>query len=62
MGTQMNETSQRRVEWAKSVTTAYANRLDVQAIILGGSTARGVATEHDVLRLSNSDQYLPRSA
>jgi predicted nucleotidyltransferase len=41
----MNETSQKRIEWAKAVALAYASHPDVRAIIIGGSTARGTATE-----------------
>jgi hypothetical protein len=47
----MNEASKQRVEWAKSVAAVYADHSDVLAIILGGSTARGVAHEHSDIDL-----------
>jgi hypothetical protein len=47
----LNKTSQQGVERAKSVARIYANHPDVQVIILGGSTARGVANENSDIDL-----------
>lgn len=41
---QMNEASKRRVEWSRPIAAVYAGHPKVEAIILGGSTARGVAS------------------
>jgi predicted nucleotidyltransferase len=47
----MNKTSREKVDWAVSVARVYGGHPGVQAIILGGSTARGVATEHSDIDL-----------
>jgi hypothetical protein len=41
----MNQPSKRRVEWSLPVAAIYAGHPKVEAVILGGSTACGVASE-----------------
>jgi predicted nucleotidyltransferase len=41
----MNHASQQRLERAKAVAAIYASHLGIQAIIVGGSVARGTAHE-----------------
>jgi len=47
----MNEASQQRIEWAKTVAAIYSRHPDVRAIILGGSAARGHASEESDIDL-----------
>lgn len=47
----MNEASKLRIERVRTVAAVYAGHPDVRAIILGGSTARGVAYERSDIDL-----------
>jgi predicted nucleotidyltransferase len=57
----MNEASQQRIERARPVAGVYASHPDVQAIILGGSTARGVASADSEIDLGLCGRKLPLS-
>ncbi len=58
----MNEASERRLVWARSVATVYAAHPDLGAIILGGSTARGVARPDSDIDLGLFWRRLPAAA